>query len=256
MVMTKYITRLALALVVLVALAGSLSTPALAQEPTIDLELDVEGATSWDITGIKPGDTGTETVTLHNAGDVDGFVTIWVSDVVSSEGDNPESETGDTGEPGELDDHLLFNISCSRLSTNIGLPTTIDNLPQTTYPSPGYLWVTPLNVGDTVTLDWQWELPALTGNDVQGDRLSFTINYMLEEIGIRGDADGDGGVDIFDAMFIAQYLVGIKSIDDLKFLNASSVKHDDPEDIIDIFDAMFIAQYIVGLKDANFEWIE
>lgn len=254
--MIRFITSLALALVVLVALTVSLSTPAQTADNPINLELGGEGATSWDITGIMPGDTGTKTVTLHNAGDVDGFVTIWISDVVSSEGINPESETGDTAEPGELDDHLLFNISCSRLSTNIGLPTTIDNLPQTTYPSPGYLRVTPLDVGDTVTLAWQWELPALTGNDVQGDMLSFTINYMLEEIGLRGDADGDGDVDIFDAMYIAQYLVGERSLEDLNYYNAASVKHDDPEDIIDIFDAMYIAQYLVGLRDSNFEWIE
>ena len=74
--------------------------------------------------------------------------------------------------------------------------------------------------------------------------------------GLRGDADDDGDVDIFDAMFIAQYLVGERSLDDLNFYNAASVKHDIPEDIIDIFDAMYIAQYLVGLRDANFEWIE
>ena len=178
--MIKYVTRLALALVVLVALAGSLSTPALAADNPIDLELGGEGATSWDITGIKPGDSGTETVTLRNAGSVNGFVTIWVSDVVSSEGDNPESETGDTAEPGELDNYLLFSISCDRLRTRMSLPTTIDNLPQSAS-SWRYLRVTPLNVDETVTLDWHWELPTETDNVAQGDRLSFTINYMLGE---------------------------------------------------------------------------
>jgi len=44
-----------------------------------------------------------------------------------------------------------------------------------------YLKITPLNVGETVTLDWHWELPLETGNVAQGDRLSFTINYTLEE---------------------------------------------------------------------------
>jgi hypothetical protein len=74
--------------------------------------------------------------------------------------------------------------------------------------------------------------------------------------GLRGDADSDGDVDIFDAMFIAQYLVGLRGPEEINFYNAASVKHDDPEDIVDIFDAMFIAQYVVGLRDANFEWIE
>ena len=110
------------------------------------------------------------------------MVTIYISDLVSSEGDNPESETGDTAEPGELDDYLLLNISCSRLHTNISLPTTIDKLPQDASGWPRYCRVTPLSVGDTVTLHWHWELPIETDNDAQGDSLSFTINYMLEEL--------------------------------------------------------------------------
>ena len=60
------------------------------------------------------------------------------------------------------------------------LPTTVDRLPPTASGWPTYLRVTPLNVGDTVSLDWQWKLPIETGNDVQGDVLSFTINYLLE----------------------------------------------------------------------------
>ena len=98
-----------------------------------------------------------------------------------------------------------------------------------------------LSVGPTVS--------PVKADDGAGVDLEVTV-------GLRGDADDSGAVDIFDAMYIAQYVVGIRSIDELNFLNAASVKHDEPEDIIDIFDAMFIAQYIVGLRDSNFEWID
>ncbi|GAH36548.1 unnamed protein product, partial [marine sediment metagenome] len=172
---TKFVTSLALAIVIL----ASLALPASAQGP-VDLELGGEGATGWNIGNVSPGDSGTKTVTLHNAGDRDGFVTLWISDTVSGEGINPESETGDTSAPGELDHYLLFNISCSGLDSNISLPTTIDSLPQSASDT-DYIKISPLNAGGTITLDWQWQLPVETGNEVQGDSLSFTINYMLEE---------------------------------------------------------------------------
>ncbi|MFC2022512.1 hypothetical protein ACFLTR_04835, partial [Chloroflexota bacterium] len=35
-----------------------------------------------------------------------------------------------------------------------------------------------------IDLQWQWELPAQTGNDAQGDGISLTINYLLREFEI------------------------------------------------------------------------
>lgn len=172
---TKFVTSLALAIIIL----ASLALPASAQGP-VDLELGGEGATSWNIGNVSPGDSGTKTVTLHNAGSRNGVVTLWVSDIVSGEGTKSESETGDTAEPGELDHYLLFNISCSGLDSNITLPTTIDSLPHSATDT-DHIKISPLNADDTITLDWQWQLPVETGNEVQGDSLSFTINYMLEE---------------------------------------------------------------------------
>ncbi|GAI80557.1 unnamed protein product, partial [marine sediment metagenome] len=127
----KRTARFFLAVIIGLVLAGSLPAPVHAADP-VDLMLGGEGATSWNIENIMPCDSGVKTITLHNAGTEDGFVTIWVSDIVSSEGANPESETGDTSEPGELIDYLLFNLSSipsNRLSTSLSLPTTLDNFP-------------------------------------------------------------------------------------------------------------------------------
>ena len=60
----KYGVRLALALILGLAVVGSLPIPVQAQEP-IDLVLGGEGATSWNIGDIKPGDSGTKTVTAQ-----------------------------------------------------------------------------------------------------------------------------------------------------------------------------------------------
>jgi len=189
--------RLTLALIIGLALVSSLPIPAQAQSP-VDLVVEGEGATSWDIANIMPGASGTKTVTLRNTGYNDGFVTIWISNVVSSEGTNPESETGDTSEPGELIDYLLLNLSCNRLSTNLSLPATIDDLPQSAS-AQNYIKISPLNAGNTVSLAWQWELPPQVGNDVQGDSLSFTINYVLEEFPPSPpESTGDPGEDGYD----------------------------------------------------------
>ncbi|MFC2044882.1 hypothetical protein ACFLT8_06830, partial [Chloroflexota bacterium] len=181
--LTEYTTRLLLAAVI--GLASLSFFPATVQADTnpVDLVLGGEGATSWDISNIKPSDNGTKTVLLHNAGSKDGFVTIWVSDIISSEGSNPESETGDTTEPGELTSHLLFNLSGNRTSSNLILPTTFNNLPRGAS-DPKYIEVMPLKAGSTADLNWQWALPSQTGNDVQGDGVSFTINYLLREFEI------------------------------------------------------------------------
>jgi hypothetical protein len=180
--LAKYGTRLAPALVLGLTLTGSLLVPVKAQEP-LYLELGGEGATSWSIENIKPGDTGTKTVTLRNDASVDGLLIIWISDIVSSEGANPESETGDTAEPGELINYLLFNISFNRLKTNISLPATLSKFPQTASDA-NFIWIDPLYAYETIDLFWEWEFreTGVTQNDAQGDSLSFTINYMLSDL--------------------------------------------------------------------------
>jgi len=190
--LAEYKTRLALALIIGLALPSFLPIPAQAQSPVIDLVIGGEGATSWNISDIKPSDSGSKIVELHNAGSKAGFLTIWINDIVSSEGTNPESETGNVAEPGELGEYLLFNISCSKLVTGITLPAKLQNLPQSAS-GPSFLRIDRLNAGETISLEWQWELPSQTGNDVQGDTLSFTINYYLEELQGSGGGDGDDG---------------------------------------------------------------
>jgi hypothetical protein len=69
----------------------------------------------------------------------------------------------------------------------------------------------------------------------------------------RGDVNGNGTVDIFDAMYIAQYIVGTRPVSQLNTVNAACVKHDTGGDRLDIFDAMYIAQYVVGLRNNRFE---
>jgi len=91
-------------------LISSLSVPVAAATMTVDLVLGAPGYAlddrqhcsrqQWNKYGY-----------LSNTGYEDGVVTIWISGIVNSEGANPESETGDTAEPGELSDYLILNVS-------------------------------------------------------------------------------------------------------------------------------------------------
>jgi hypothetical protein len=70
----------------------------------------------------------------------------------------------------------------------------------------------------------------------------------------RGDANGDGAVNIFDAMYIAQYVVGNRTLDQLRPVNSASVNFGGTGgDMLNIFDAMYVAQYVVGNRGAGFE---
>jgi len=165
------------------AIGLALASPAVPAQA--QAELDVSSVTSWTISGIMPGDSGTETITLSNIGDVNGYVFIWVTNIVSGEGAQPESETGDTSEPGELLENLLFSISSPSpaFSTDLVLPTTLDNFPSIGESIP-YITINPLIAGGAdVPVTWHWELPLATGNEVQGDCITFDINYGIIDFG-------------------------------------------------------------------------
>jgi hypothetical protein len=158
---------------------------------TVKLKLNSAGSTSWAIGDIKPGDRGKQTTVLQNSGSASGSIIVWISDILNTEGANPESETGDPAEPGELGNYLFFIILSNKLSTNLVMPTTIENMPQSVSAS-SYLKITPLNAGETTSIDWQWQLPNEVGNDIQGDRLSFTINYTLVPLSAPSPTDNGG----------------------------------------------------------------
>jgi hypothetical protein len=102
-------------------------------------------------------------------------------------------------------------------------------------------------VSHTLTVTFQEIVAAETGIKVPAEKpISLTF--------LRGDANGDGRVNIVDAMFIAQKVVGIRGLDTVNAINAASVRHDgDGGDRVNIVDAMFIAQHVVGIRDKYFE---
>jgi len=161
------------------ALLSSFSVPVAAAAPTVKLVVGGSGATGWNIGAINPGASGTQPITVMNSGTEPGDLTIWVSNIVNTEGTNPKFETSPGS--GDLGNYVTFSIVSGRISSNIAMPSLVNSLPQNASDS-HYIRVSSLAAGETITINWNWSLPSGTGNIVQGDSLSFTINYALEEL--------------------------------------------------------------------------
>jgi len=145
--------------------------PVLAQGP-IDLTFGATGSFPWGITGILPGDHGSDIIDLHNNGTENGMVYLWVDNI---------SQSDVLGNPGGgLANYTYFNVSHPRLTSTVALPAQIYSFPQAPLLS-HYIIVNPLYVGETVRLNWTWEFIE-TGqpqNDAQNNSLRFNISYTL-----------------------------------------------------------------------------
>ncbi|MCK9356721.1 MAG: dockerin type I domain-containing protein [Dehalococcoidia bacterium] len=67
------------------------------------------------------------------------------------------------------------------------------------------------------------------------------------ETNVEGDANGDGTTNIVDAMFIAQYSVGLRTLDETQLLCADTTD----EGMVNIIDAMHVAQFSVDPTGAG-----
>ena len=90
--------------------------------------------------------------------------------------------------------------------------------------------------------------------DADGNSISVTSDLVQNFL--RGDARADGVINIADALFIAQFLVGLRAectevVDTncMHPVNGASVKHDGAFDEKTVVDALFIAQLLVAIRD-------
>jgi hypothetical protein len=147
-----------------------LPVPVVAQS-SIDLTIGATHSFPWNVSGLKPGDSGSASIDLINNGTIDGTLYIWVDNI---------SQTDAFGDGAALGNYLYFNVSQPLLVSTIPLPARIDAFP--TAPMTGnYLVISPVRPGEMIPLTWTWEFVD-TGqlqNDAQGDSLRFDILYML-----------------------------------------------------------------------------
>ena len=129
---------------------------------------------------LAPGDSGTITYTLNNVGSIDGYLDLQGIGVVDTEGTNPESETGDIAEPGELSDNIYVTVTLGTSELYTGLLSGIAS---------DYDANVALAASGTTTLTIAWvvdkdnvsPLGEDVGNDIQGDVATVGMTFELAQ---------------------------------------------------------------------------
>jgi len=82
--------------------------------------------------------------------------------------------------------------------------------------------------------------------DLNGNGIPYTIRNGEVRISnvIKGDVNGDGQVSVVDALFVAQYTVGARTLTSTQLASADV----NCDGNVNIVDALFVAQYTVGLR--------
>ncbi|ELZ82974.1 nitrous oxidase accessory protein [Haloferax elongans ATCC BAA-1513] len=146
---------------------------------TLNLKVDGQNSVSEtiNISSAGSGSSGSGTATLSNTGSTHGKLGFGIENVENFEGANPESESGDTSNPGELDQYVWVEVGV--IQNGVKVPgvgpaplSVLDDLSRMT----GSI----LRAGSTATMYIDWMVPDL-GNDAQGDRAEFDVIVDIEE---------------------------------------------------------------------------
>jgi predicted ribosomally synthesized peptide with SipW-like signal peptide len=132
------------------------------------------------VDNVKPGDGGSQVISLSNTGTLNGTAKIHIKNVVNTEGLNPEPET-DKEDPGDLGAVLLIKIQYDAnndgdyldegetIVTDVAINTL--NCTLNTLGS--------LGAGTSRNLKISWSVPGTVGNDIMGDIVTFDIEFSL-----------------------------------------------------------------------------
>jgi len=150
--------------------------------PSPGLELGGDG-TLFEQSNLAPGQSNQGTMTLRNAEDEDGNLTVTSVAITDEENGitDPESGVDSTPNVGELSSVLEVRLSIDDgnsqtylLGTESGY-VTLEDLPDAA-PSDAY----GLASGEEVTLVMDWRLPSSVGNEIQSDGVSVDLGLLLE----------------------------------------------------------------------------
>ena len=180
---------------------GAFADPASAADATVSddiLELTVDGGntavTTFSASNVIPGATGSGRTTLGNDGNLEGELSIKIS-AINNTGATGKTEyedgIGNLGAVAEMAVYLDVDRSGTWTGGDIGLKAD-----GTTYrhsDTPDYAaidsydstqWATVNTMTASVAQDFTvlWQIPASAGNNIQGDSVSFDIEFVLEPV--------------------------------------------------------------------------
>ena len=147
---------------------------------TLDLHVnggDIPQGASVTAENKAPGYSDSQELTLENAGNVAGVLTVNFTNLSESGGANPEPEQeaeGDDNNDANLADNI--EISASGDYGNLGPFTLAQAAGNTPYELDGNM-----TGGESGTGIIEWEIPSGAGNEIQGDEVTFDVVFTLEQ---------------------------------------------------------------------------
>ena len=169
------------------------------------LDLNIEGGdiavTTFSASAVEPGESGSGSSELSNAGSMDGELDITFSAITNTGGAGGtqyEDGVGDLGASAEIAVYLDINQNGSFDAGDIELNTTGAN----PYASPGNTTLDYATINSYGSVSYNeviasmatgaaddfrvlWRVPDTAGNNIQGDTVSFDVTFILEQ----ADAD-------------------------------------------------------------------
>ena len=171
---------------IMVIVAMALGTvAAAAQEPTptptppqlklrVDGKEGVEVKTYFEVSCLKPGDSGSAPIVLKNIGTDDGVVLFRITDLTDEENgiNEPESSVDSTPDEGELSDNLYIWLTTDGIVIGEGFASELEGWEQ---------FIGLLPSGSETTIEIIWSVGWDVGNIIQTDSCVFDMEFILHE---------------------------------------------------------------------------
>jgi spore coat-associated protein N len=156
------------------------------------LDLTINGGnsavTTFNAPAVVPGDTGSGSSTLRNAGSLSGNLSLAFSTVTNTAG---LDGTGNLGAAALMAVYIDVNNNSAWDAGDIGLksdgttyaaPAALNYAVINSYGSRGFTGLATLAAGISRQITINWQVPASTGNEIQGDGLSFGVTFTLNQV--------------------------------------------------------------------------
>jgi len=156
---------------------------------TLDLQVDNKQGVlveNFSFTNLAPDDANSHTFTLKNVGSVSGKPSICIRNVNNTESTG-STEFESDGTPGELGANTLVTAKINsqvltNLNTNLDDLNDIcwspDNVADTEFLTTG---ADVLDFNETADFELDFGVPSTTGNDIQGDSVTFDVEFNIEQ---------------------------------------------------------------------------
>jgi len=159
---------------------------------TLDLNIDGgnTAVTTFSVSNVAPGDSGSGNSTLANVGSLDGELDVAIGAITNtggSGGKEYEDGSGDLGAVAEMALYIDVNQNGTWNNGDICLRSDGSTYNSLEYDDIDSFGNTTWDAVETLAISAQddivvaWRVPTTAGNSIQGDSISFGITFTLEQ---------------------------------------------------------------------------